>query len=73
MLAASMSHTEAMEFTLRIDDGERPPCGQIIPGAGKPVNFVGWLGLLRCLSDFVDSADRKVAASRLDGELHPRR
>jgi len=68
-----MSHTEAMEFTLRIDDGERPPCGQIVPRAGTPVNFVGWLGLLRGLSDLVDSADRKVAASRLDGELHPRR
>ena len=48
-----MSHTEAMEFTLRIDDGERPPCGQIVPRAGTPVNFVGWLGLLRGLSERV--------------------
>ena len=71
-MAANMSHTEAMELTLRIEDGERPPCGEIVSAAGQAVNFVGWLGLLRCLSDLVDSADRKVAARRLDGKLHPR-
>jgi hypothetical protein len=68
-----MSHTEPMELTLKIDDAERPPCGEIVGGAGAPVHFVGWLGLLRCLSDLVDSADRKVAASGLDRQLHPRR
>lgn len=73
MWTVGMSHTERMELTLRIDDGERPPSGEIVPRSGPPVRFVGWLGLLRCLSDLVESADRKVAASGLDGELHPRR
>jgi hypothetical protein len=56
---------------LRIDVGEEPPCGEIVPRAGRPVSFVGWLGLLRGLSDLVESADRKIAASGLDGELDP--
>jgi hypothetical protein len=57
---------------LRIDVAETPPCGEIVPQAGEAVSFVGWLGLLRCLSDFVETAGGEVAARGLHGELDPR-
>jgi hypothetical protein len=56
---------------LNIDVVEEPPCGEIHLQGAKPVNFVGWLGLLRCLSDLVESARGETAASGLDGELDP--
>jgi len=68
-----MSHTEAVELMLRIDDSHEPPSGQIGRRGEKPVSFVGWLGLLRCLSDLLESAHGEVAASRLSGKLNPRR
>ena len=57
---------------LSIDVAEEPPCGEMVPQGGASVSFVGWLGLLRCLSDLVESARGEVAASGLDGELDPR-
>jgi hypothetical protein len=56
---------------LSIDVVEEPPCGEIVLPGGMPVSFVGWLGLLRCLSDLVESARGEIAASSLDGELDP--
>jgi hypothetical protein len=56
---------------LNIDVVEEPPCGEILLQGAKPVSFVGWLGLLRCLSELVESARGELAASGLDGELDP--
>jgi hypothetical protein len=58
---------------LSIDVMEEPPCGEILSQGGAPVSFVGWLGLLRCLSDLVESARGELAAGGLDGELDPGR
>ena len=58
-----------MEVTLNIDVVEEPPCGEILLQGGTPVSFVGWLGLLRCLSELVESARGEIAARGLDGEL----
>jgi hypothetical protein len=60
-----------VEVTLTIDVVEEPPCGEILLRGGTPVSFVGWLGLLRCLSELVESARGEVAAGGLDGELDP--
>jgi hypothetical protein len=56
---------------LSIDVVEEPPCGEILSHGRAPVSFVGWLGLLRCLSDLIESARGEIAASGLDGELDP--
>jgi hypothetical protein len=56
---------------LSIDVIEEPPCGEILSQGAGPVSFVGWLELLRCLSDFVESARGELAAGGLDGELDP--
>ena len=45
----------------------RPPTGMVTAG-GRERPFVGWLGLLRVMSELVDELDRDVAG-RLDGEL----
>ena len=60
-----------MELTLTIDLGEEPLCGEIVVPGATPVRFVGWLGLLRCLSDLVESARGDVASSSLDRQLDP--
>jgi hypothetical protein len=52
---------------------EEPPCGKIVSPGEAPVSFVGWLGLLRCLSDLVESARGELPAGGLDGELDPGR
>jgi hypothetical protein len=62
-----------VEFVLSIDVVEEPPCGEILCQGARPVSFVGWLGLLRCLSDLVDSARGELAAGGLHGELDPGR
>lgn len=66
-----MPDTPSVQLVLRIDVADEPPCGEVVPERGTPVSFVGWLGLLRCLSDLVESARREVAAGGLDGELDP--
>lgn len=68
-----MSHTAVVDVMLRIDVAGQPPSGEVVPQAGETVSFVGWLGLLRCLSDLVDSAGGEVTASGLHGELDARR
>jgi hypothetical protein len=68
---AEMADTAGVEFTLTIDAGEEPPCGEVVAQGGTPVSFVGWLGLLRCLSDLVESARGEVVMRGLDGELNP--
>lgn len=66
-----MSDTAMVQVMLRIDVGEEPPCGQIVARGAKPVSFVGWLGLLACLSDLVESARGELAAGGQAGELNP--
>jgi hypothetical protein len=58
---------------LSIDVVDEPPCGEIRSQGGTRIRFVGWLGLLRCLSDLVESARGELAGGRLDGELDPGR
>jgi hypothetical protein len=60
-----------MKLLLTIDVGQDPPCGEIVPEDGSPVGFVGWLGLLGCLSTLVDSARGEIAEGGLAGELDP--
>lgn len=67
-----MADTAVVEFKLMIEAGEEPPCGDIVVEGGSPVSFVGWLGLLRCLSDLLESVRGEVVVSGLDGELNPR-
>ena len=61
-----------VEIILRIDVSTLPPCGELVAEWGETVSFVGWLGLLRCLSDFAESAGAEIATSGLDGKLNPR-
>ncbi len=70
-LAAEMTHTAVVELMLSIDVAEEPPCGEIVARGGTPASFVGWLQLLRCLSDLVEAARDEAAASALDDELNP--
>jgi hypothetical protein len=58
-----------MKLVLTIDVVDDPPCGEIVPECGTPVSFVGWLGLLGCLSTLVESARGEVPKSGLAGEL----
>jgi hypothetical protein len=67
-----MSDTAMVELMLRIDVGEEPPTGQIVAWGEEPVSFVGWLGLLRCLSDLVESARGELVVGGLEGELDSR-
>jgi hypothetical protein len=60
-----------VEFKLRIEAGEGPPCGDVAARGETAVSFVGWLGLLRCLSDLLESARGEVVIRGLDGELNP--
>jgi hypothetical protein len=60
-----------MKLLLTIDVVEDPPCGEIVPEGGPPVGFVGWLGLLGCLSSLVESARGEIPAGGLAGELDP--
>jgi hypothetical protein len=34
-----------------------PPSGLVAPARGEPVRFVGWLGLLKVLSDAIEVPD----------------
>jgi hypothetical protein len=58
---------------LSIDVADEPPCGEVRSQGGARVGFVGWLGLLRCLSELVESARGELAVGGLDGELDPGR
>jgi hypothetical protein len=60
-----------MKLVLTIDVAEDPPCGDIVPEDGSPIGFVGWLGLLGCLSTLVDSARGEIPEGGLAGKLDP--
>ena len=61
-----------MKLLLTIDVVEDPPCGEIVPETGPAVSFVGWLGLLGCLSNLVESARGEIPEGGLACELDPR-
>jgi hypothetical protein len=44
-----------MEITIRLNEID-PPAGRASLPGGRPVAFVGWLGLLRALSQLLDVA-----------------
>ena len=44
-----------MVITIRLD-GIDPPVGRVSLAGGREVGFVGWLGLLRVLSELLESA-----------------
>ena len=48
-------HDRIVEITIRLD-GIDPPVGRVSLAGGEEVVFVGWLGLLRALSDLLESA-----------------
>jgi hypothetical protein len=56
LFAVQIAHTAEVEFTLSIDITQKPPCGEIVADGKRPLSFVGWLGLLGCLSELVESA-----------------
>ena len=43
-----------MEITIRLD-GIDPPMGRVSLAGGVEVAFVGWLGLLRVLSELLEA------------------
>jgi hypothetical protein len=48
-------HDPVVEITIRLD-GIDPPVGRVSLAGGVDVVFVGWLGLLRALSELLESA-----------------
>ena len=68
-MAELPAYFTSVKVVLSIDVVDEPPCGEILRQGARPVSFVGWLGLLRCLSDLVESARGEIAADGLDGEL----
>jgi len=48
-------HDALVEITIRLD-GIDPPVGRVSLAGGREVGFVGWLGLLRVLSELLESA-----------------
>jgi hypothetical protein len=53
--AGRRGHDPVVEITIRLD-GIDPPVGRVSLGGGVEVVFVGWLGLLRALSELLESA-----------------
>jgi hypothetical protein len=47
-------HDPFVEITIRLD-GIDPPIGRVSVAGGVEVVFVGWLGLLRALSELLES------------------
>jgi hypothetical protein len=52
--AVGSGHDAVVEITIRLD-GIDPPMGRVRLAGGVEVVFVGWLGLLRVLSDLLES------------------
>lgn len=48
-------HDQVVVITIQLD-GTDPPVGRVSLAGGVEVVFVGWLGLLRALSELLDSA-----------------
>ena len=48
-------HDRVVEITIRLD-GIDPPVGRVSLVGGREMVFVGWLGLLRALSELLESA-----------------
>ena len=50
-------HDAPVVLTIRLDATD-PPAGTVSLGGGHPVAFAGWLGLLRVLSELLESSTR---------------
>jgi len=48
-------HAPVVVITIRLDATD-PPAGRVSLAGGREVVFVGWLGLLRVLSELLESA-----------------
>ena len=51
----SGGHDRVVVITIRLDAIE-PPAGRVSLAEGREVAFVGWLGLLRVLSELLESS-----------------
>jgi hypothetical protein len=49
-------HNRRVVITIRLDAVD-PPAGHVILAGGVEVAFVGWLGLLRALSELLEPSD----------------
>ena len=59
-----------MQITIQVD-AVGPPSGALVVDRGDPQPFVGWLELLRMLSDLMPPGERSPGtAQRLPGQLH---
>ena len=52
--AHGRGHDPVVEITIRLD-GIDPPLGRVSLAGGVEVEFVGWLGLLRVLSELLEA------------------
>ena len=52
-----VQHDPSMEITIRLD-GIDPPVGRVSVVGGREVVFVGWLGLIRALSELFEAPAR---------------
>jgi hypothetical protein len=50
-------HDAPVVITIRLDATD-PPAGTVSLHGGHPVAFTGWLGLLRVLSELLESSTR---------------
>ncbi|WP_157042002.1 hypothetical protein [Nitriliruptor alkaliphilus] len=51
-----------MDLIIEFDEHD-PPCGRIRGEDGSRTAFVGWLGLLRALTDLLEATDPTVPGS----------
>jgi hypothetical protein len=56
-------HDPLVEITIRLD-GIDPPMGRVSLAAGVEVEFVGWLGLLRVLSEMLEAESGELPGGR---------
>jgi hypothetical protein len=54
---AGWDHDVVVVITIRVDEFD-PPAGWVVAAGGVERRFVGWLGLLRVLSDVLATSDR---------------
>ena len=56
-------HDPVVEITIRLD-GIDPPIGRVSLAGGVEVEFVGWLGLLRVLSELLEAEGGELPGGR---------
>ena len=61
--APGRGHDPFVEITIRLD-GIDPPMGRVSLAGGVEVVFVGWLGLLRALSELLEAESDSLLGGR---------